>query len=86
MLSLPTVKWNHGSFGSLPDAARRGINARSMPVAVNLEKHWRALSANIRAQAARMNDPQMRAVMVKIADSYDRLADRAREVSNKETP
>ena len=52
-----------------------------MPVEVNLEKHWRALAANVRAQAARMNDPQMRANMVKIADSYDRLADRAREVS-----
>lgn len=49
-----------------------------MPVAINLEKHWRALAANAHAHAAPLTDPELRATMLQIAEAYERLADRAR--------
>jgi hypothetical protein len=59
------------------------VDGASMPIAVNIEKHWRSLAANARAQAAPMSDPLMRSAMLQIAEAYDRLADRARALSAK---
>lgn len=50
-----------------------------MAGAVNEEKYWRALAADAREQAGRMKDATSRAILLRIAEAYDSLAERARE-------
>jgi hypothetical protein len=41
------------------------------------EKHWRDRAAHMRVLAAQMDDAESAAMMLKLADDYDKLADRA---------
>jgi hypothetical protein len=44
---------------------------------MNDPKHWRNRAAAMRALAATMKDPETIAIMNRLADDYDSLADRA---------
>jgi hypothetical protein len=44
---------------------------------VNDPKHWRDRAAAMRALAATMKDAETIAIMHRLADDYDKLADRA---------
>jgi hypothetical protein len=44
---------------------------------INDPKHWRDRAAAMRALAATMKDPETTAIMYRLADDYDTLADRA---------
>jgi hypothetical protein len=46
-----------------------------MPSSTEAGAHWRTKAAEARALAERMTDPQARASMMKIAESYDHLAE-----------
>jgi len=45
----------------------------------NESKHWRKLAEEARAIAVQMTDPQTRAVMLGIAQDYEKLAVRAEQ-------
>jgi hypothetical protein len=47
----------------------------------NDAKHWRLRAAEMRALAETMNDVGVRALMLKLANDYDKLADRAEDRS-----
>jgi hypothetical protein len=53
---------------------------------INDPKHWRDRAAEMRALTETMKDPETIAIMNRLADDYDKLADRAaqrqREQSN----
>jgi len=44
---------------------------------VNDDKHWRERAAQMRALSATMKDHEVQALMLQLADDYDKLADRA---------
>jgi hypothetical protein len=44
---------------------------------INDPKHWRARAADMRALAANMKDAETIAIMNRLADDYDKLAERA---------
>jgi hypothetical protein len=46
---------------------------------MNDVKHWRDRTQEARVLAHDMNDPQSKAAMLRIAQDYDRLADRAQQ-------
>jgi hypothetical protein len=45
----------------------------------NNPKHWRARAAQMRALAACMSKTETTAIMVRLADDYDKRADRTEE-------
>ena len=49
---------------------------------VNDSKHWRDRAAHIRALSEMMKDIDVAAIMLRLADDYDLLADRADARSN----
>jgi hypothetical protein len=51
--------------------------AAFMKKPINDPKHWRDRAAAMRALAATMKDPETMAIMCRLADDYDTLADRA---------
>lgn len=53
---------------------------------VNDVKHWRDRAAEMRILSTLMQNIQAQAIMVRLADDYDRLAERAAQRSNGETP
>lgn len=50
-----------------------------MIVNVNDPEYWRKCGEEARAIAVQMNDPQTKAVMLKIAQDYEKLALRAEQ-------
>jgi hypothetical protein len=48
-----------------------------MPSDVKDEKHWRERAAHMRLLSSEATDPEIAAVMKRLADDYDNLADRA---------
>jgi hypothetical protein len=46
-------------------------------------RHWRDRAAEIRARAAEMQDGASRRVMLSIAGSYELLAQRAEDISDR---
>src|SRR6516225_9862252 len=44
---------------------------------INDPKHWRDRAAEMRVLSEMMNDVEARATMLRLADDYDRMADRA---------
>jgi len=53
---------------------------------VNDYKHWRDRAAEMRALADRMKDVDAAAMMLRLADDYDLLADRVNKRANGERP
>jgi hypothetical protein len=53
---------------------------------VNDVKHWRDRADQMLALSIMMNDAETRAIMVRLADDYEKLADRAEVRSNGNTP
>ena len=55
---------------------------------INDANHWRDRAAKMRALSAEMEDFEARTLMLKLANDYDKLADRAEEraARNKSGP
>jgi hypothetical protein len=49
-------------------------------------KHWWDRSAEMRVLSTTMNDIEARAIMVRLADDYDKMTDRADIRANGGTP
>ena len=49
-------------------------------------QHWRARAAQMRALAGCMSKTETTAIMVRLADDYDELADRAKERTDGKRP
>ena len=57
-----------------------------MPVAhINDSKHWRDLAAEMRVLSTTMHDVETIAIMLRLADDYDILADRAEARAGHDT-
>ena len=48
--------------------------------------HWRERAEQARAMAERMDDPESLRIILGIAESHDRLADRAERAENRSRP
>ena len=54
---------------------------------VNDSKHWRDRAAEMRVLSCDMKDPEAQSMMFKLANDYDKLADRAEDrAARDETP
>jgi len=53
---------------------------------VNDAKHWRDRAAEMRILSTMMQEIETQSIMVRLADDYDKLADRAEHRSNGERP
>lgn len=56
------------------------------PDPINDPKHWRDRAAQMRALAECMAKPETMAIMAKLAEDYDKLADRAEERGRRKQP
>jgi hypothetical protein len=50
---------------------------RTIPKLIDNPEHWQGRAEEVRALAEQMNDPEAKRTMLRIAESYDRLAVRA---------
>jgi hypothetical protein len=50
------------------------------------QKHWRDRAAEMLALSTVMKNDETRAIMVRLASDYDKLAERAEQRSNGERP
>ena len=50
-----------------------------MPIAFGSPEHWRQRAEEARVQAEQIDDPEAKRTMLKNADDYERLAQRAQE-------
>jgi hypothetical protein len=55
-----------------------------MPVVFGTAKHWRERAEEARAMAEQMTDPAAKSAMLTVADSYEKLAERAEARMAKE--
>lgn len=53
---------------------------------VNDANHWRDRAAEMRVLSAEMKDFESRTLMLKLANDYDKLADRAEERAARDKP
>jgi len=53
---------------------------------VNDDEHWRDRAAQMRALSATMKDPEVQVLMLRLAEDYDKFADRAVTRSNGGVP
>ena len=53
---------------------------------VNDAKHWRDRAAEMRIPSTMMQEIETQSIMIRLADDYDKLADRAEHRSNGERP
>ncbi len=56
------------------------------PDPINDPKHWRDRAAQMRALADCMSKPETTALMAKLAEDYDKLADRAEVRGGRRLP
>jgi hypothetical protein len=56
------------------------------PDTINDPKHWRDRAAEMRALADCMEKPETVAIMAKLAEDYDKLADRAEARDSRKQP
>jgi hypothetical protein len=56
-----------------------------MPASYNDSKHWRDRAAEMRALADAMKEADTAAIMLRLANDYDKLADRAEARSKGKT-
>lgn len=54
--------------------------------AIHDPKHWRNRAAELRSLAMIIEDEQTQAMMYRVADDYDKLADRTAERAAKPSP
>ncbi len=52
----------------------------------NDAKHWRDRAAEMRVLSDEIKDPQAQRMMLKLANDYDKLADRAEERAARDRP
>ena len=57
-----------------------------MPNSINDPKHWHDRAAEMRALSDNIKDVRARAMMLKLAEDYDTLADRAEARSDGKHP
>jgi hypothetical protein len=65
--------------------AERGSNLMS-PYSINDPKHWLDRAKEARALAEQIGDPEAKRTMLKNADDYERLAQRAQERATGRLP
>ena len=53
---------------------------------VNDSKHWRDRAAEMRVLSGEMRDLETQSIMVKLANDYDKLADRADDRAARDIP
>jgi len=53
---------------------------------LNDAKHWRDRAAEMRVLSADMRDFEARTLMLKLANDYDKLADRAEDRAARDVP
>jgi hypothetical protein len=57
-----------------------------LPREINDSKHWRNRAAEMRVLSNTMKDPEVVATMLRLANDYDRLADRTPTASAPARP
>jgi hypothetical protein len=69
------------------ESARGELLEAQMPAShVNDSKHWRDRAAEMRALSDMMKEPDAIAIMLRLAEDYDKLAERADIRSNGGVP
>jgi hypothetical protein len=53
---------------------------------INDAKHWRDRAAEMRVLSGEMKDFEAQTLMLKLANDYDKLADRAEERAKRDAP
>ena len=53
---------------------------------INDSKHWRDRAAEMRVLSDEIKDPQAQRMMLKLANDYDKLADRAQDRAARDAP
>jgi len=89
--------YNLGVLGVLADTMRQVSLCAIAPAVVreqivsgmgahgiNDAKHWRDRAAEMRALSDQIKDPQAQRMMLKLANDYDKLADRAEDRASRD--
>jgi hypothetical protein len=93
-IQTETVPIRHSPWRIEADSVRRGflqgghrgrLDDRAL-ISPKDAKHWRDRAAAMRALAADMNTVDASAMMLKLADAYDKLGDRAEVRAKRKQP